>query len=124
MLRSRLQVYYVGARRTSLSLDLGPTLLTTEPTEGTDLGVFPKFHGVLKGSNSFSLVMDIVPGAFDTGAGDVTLSDLLRVHNQTSHPFQPGERGTLVVRSIEPRGFQLIPDRAEQRGQGHIDVNV
>ena len=66
-------------------------------------------------------VQECLPG------GDLIIcfgGDLLRVHNETSHPFQPGECVTLVVRSIEPLGFQLIPDRAEQRRRGRIDVSV
>ena len=50
--------------------------------------------------------------------------DLLRVGNETRRPFRVGDLVTVIVKALQPLRFQLLPERAEQRRRGHIDVSI
>ncbi len=72
---------------------------------------------------------DLVQGRVE----EVMLSDdvlinfggnLLRVHNETKRPFREGDSVTLIVKTVDPIRFQLLPDRGDQKRRGVIDISV
>lgn len=78
-------------------------------------------HDLKIGQSLEGRVAEILP---DDGLIISFAGDLIRVSNETHRPLKTGDHVTVAVRATGPLRFQLLPERAEQRRRGRLDVSV